>query len=67
MLEIEQTHRCIEFDVSFTSDGVAVVFHDDTLDRTTNGKGPVDNMSFQVGLIQLHYIGSLNEMSNNDS
>ena len=27
--------RCVEFDVSFTSDGHAVVFHDDTVDRLT--------------------------------
>ena len=28
--------RCVEFDISFTSDGHAVVFHDDTVDRLTN-------------------------------
>jgi glycerophosphoryl diester phosphodiesterase len=31
----------IEFDVQLTADGVAVVIHDDDLDRTTDGKGPV--------------------------
>jgi glycerophosphoryl diester phosphodiesterase len=31
----------IELDVDFTSDGHIVVIHDDTVDRTTNGSGPV--------------------------
>jgi glycerophosphoryl diester phosphodiesterase len=30
--------RCIEFDISFTSDGHAVVFHDDTIDRLVTSK-----------------------------
>ncbi len=33
----------IEIDVQLTSDGAAVVFHDDTLDRLTEGVGPVRN------------------------
>lgn len=31
----------VEFDVSFTRDGVPVVLHDSTLNRTTNCRGPV--------------------------
>ncbi len=31
----------IEFDVALTSDGQLVLMHDRTVDRTTNGKGPV--------------------------
>jgi glycerophosphoryl diester phosphodiesterase len=31
----------IELDVDFTSDGHIVVIHDDTVDRTTDGSGPV--------------------------
>jgi glycerophosphoryl diester phosphodiesterase len=31
----------IELDVHFSSDGHIVVIHDDTVDRTTNGSGPV--------------------------
>jgi len=36
----------IETDVRITSDGVVVVFHDATLERTTNGAGPVDRWDF---------------------
>lgn len=33
--------RMVEFDVRLSKDGVPVVFHDDTLDRRTDGSGPV--------------------------
>jgi glycerophosphoryl diester phosphodiesterase len=36
----------IEFDVQASSDGVVVVIHDDTVDRTTDGSGAVASMSF---------------------
>lgn len=39
-------HR-VEFDVQLTRDGVAVVFHDDTLERTTSGKGRVGDTSYE--------------------
>ncbi len=37
----------IEIDVHQTSDKVTVVIHDNTLDRTTNGKGAIDKISFE--------------------
>lgn len=37
----------IEFDVSLTKDGIAVILHDDTLDRTTNLTGPVRHYLFK--------------------
>jgi len=37
----------IEFDVSLTKDGVAVILHDDTLDRTTNLSGPIRHFLYK--------------------
>ncbi|XP_068605924.1 glycerophosphodiester phosphodiesterase 1-like [Brachionichthys hirsutus] len=36
----------VQLDLSFTADGVAVLMHDETLDRTTNGTGPVSKVQF---------------------
>jgi glycerophosphoryl diester phosphodiesterase len=36
---------CVEFDLHRTSDGVFVLMHDDTVDRTTDGTGRVDQMT----------------------
>jgi len=33
--------RWVEFDAKLTRDGVAIIMHDDTLNRTTSGRGPV--------------------------
>ena len=38
--------KWVEFDVSFTSDGTAVAFHDDTVDRITDGEGAVTSLTF---------------------
>ncbi|MFI7342952.1 LamG-like jellyroll fold domain-containing protein [Streptomyces sp. NPDC050085] len=35
----------VETDVQFTKDGVPVLMHDDTVDRTTNGTGRVDQLT----------------------
>lgn len=39
-------YRYIETDVRITRDGVVVVFHDETLERTTNGSGRVVDWEF---------------------
>jgi len=36
----------VEFDVKLTRNRVPVVIHDDTLDRTTDGSGPIANSDF---------------------
>jgi glycerophosphoryl diester phosphodiesterase len=38
----------VEFDVQLTRDNVAVVFHDEMLDRTSNGTGRVSETDFDV-------------------
>ncbi len=40
-LALRMDVRHIELDVQLTSDGQIVVIHDDTVDRTTDGSGPV--------------------------
>ncbi|HKB82526.1 MAG TPA: glycerophosphodiester phosphodiesterase [Burkholderiales bacterium] len=37
----------VEFDVKLTADGIPVLMHDDTLERTTNGLGPVAETSYK--------------------
>jgi glycerophosphoryl diester phosphodiesterase len=37
----------IELDVQLAKDGVVVVIHDESLDRVTNGKGPVRTYTFE--------------------
>lgn len=38
--------KWVELDVKLTSDSVPIIFHDDFLDRTTNGHGPVAAISY---------------------
>ncbi len=37
----------VELDVKLTKDHVPIIFHDDTLDRTTNGYGPVAEILYE--------------------
>ncbi|MEW5822068.1 MAG: glycerophosphodiester phosphodiesterase family protein, partial [Cyanobacteriota bacterium] len=37
----------IELDVTLTKDGELIIIHDDTLDRTTNGKGLVSEFTLE--------------------
>lgn len=37
----------VEFDVKLSADGRAILMHDDTLERTTNGRGPVAGASWE--------------------
>ena len=39
--------RAVEFDVHVASCGTPVVIHDETLDRTTNGEGPVSRQTVE--------------------
>jgi glycerophosphoryl diester phosphodiesterase len=48
---IREAARCgarwVEFDAKLTGDGVVILMHDDTLDRTTSGRGPVAQASYR--------------------
>lgn len=37
----------VEIDVKLTKDSVPIIFHDDTLERTTNGSGPVAETTYE--------------------
>lgn len=45
-MRVGYTHgyRMVEFDVKLSGDGVAFLLHDDTLDRTTSGRGRADSL-----------------------
>lgn len=36
----------VELDLEFTADGVPILMHDETVDRTTNGSGPLNKLLF---------------------
>jgi glycerophosphoryl diester phosphodiesterase len=42
---IAQTPALLEIDIRRTKDGVLVLMHDETVDRTTTGAGPLDQLS----------------------
>lgn len=44
-LALESGAPMVEIDVQYTRDRQMVVFHDDTLERTTNGSGPITERS----------------------
>ena len=37
----------VEFDVKLSEDGTPILMHDDTLDRTTDGHGPVSDLAYE--------------------
>lgn len=44
---IESGVQMIEFDIQFSKDSVLVIMHDDSVDRTTDGKGNVADLTFK--------------------
>lgn len=50
----------LEFDFHLTKDGVPVVIHDSTLDRTTNGTGPIEEKNWdEIKTLDAAYYFSL--------
>jgi glycerophosphoryl diester phosphodiesterase len=43
---VNKGFRIVETDVKITSDGVFVLLHDDTIDRTSNGSGAINQMTY---------------------
>ena len=43
---VKQGFRYLETDVHLTSDGILLAFHDDKLDRVTDGNGPIAELSY---------------------
>ena len=41
-----QGFNYVETDIRFTSDGIPVLLHDESIDRTSDGQGKIQNMSF---------------------
>jgi glycerophosphoryl diester phosphodiesterase len=37
----------IEFDIAYSKDSIMVIMHDDQLDRTSTGKGPIGNYTYE--------------------
>lgn len=42
----------VELDLEFSADGVPVLMHDETVERTTNGSGPLSTLTL-TQLLQL--------------
>ncbi len=43
----EQGFKYVECDVQFTKDGIPVLLHDDTIDRTSNGSGALSSFTYE--------------------
>lgn len=61
----------VEVDVNTTKDGILILMHDNSIDRTTNGTGYVSNLTFtelqklfltKDGAVTTHKIPTLNEV-----
>lgn len=46
-LAVQNGFKYVETDVSLTSDGVPMLLHDDTIDRTSNGSGTLKQMTYE--------------------
>lgn len=43
----EYGYKYVETDVTFTADGVPVLLHDDTVDRTSDGSGKINSLTYE--------------------
>lgn len=56
----------LEIDVHLTKDGIPVVIHDETVKRTTNGKGYVKTSAFQKLNCWMRAVGFLQNFKTNE-
>ena len=61
-----QGFKYVECDVLFTKDGVPVLLHDDTIDRTSNGSGAVSSLTYEQ-LLQYDFSYDDNDTENDFS
>lgn len=47
VLSKKKGFKYAECDVAFTSDGIAVLLHDDTIDRTSDGSGSISSLTYE--------------------
>lgn len=47
ILSRKKGYKYVECDVSFTKDGVAVLLHDSTIDRTSDGSGNINSLTYE--------------------
>ena len=43
----EEGASAVEVDLQFTKDGYPILLHDPTVDRTSNGKGAISELTFE--------------------
>lgn len=58
--------KYVECDVQFTKDGIPVLLHDDTIDRTSNGSGTLSQMTY-AELLQYDFSYDSNDSVNDFS
>ena len=61
-----QGFKYVECDVQFTKDGIPVLLHDDTIDRTSNGSGTLSQMTY-AELLQYDFSYDHNDTVNDFS
>ncbi len=62
----KQGFKYVECDVQFTKDGVAVLLHDNTIDRTSNGSGKIGELTY-AELLQYDFSYDDNDTDNDFS
>lgn len=59
---VENGFKAIEIDPRVTKDGIPILMHDPTIDRTTTGKGKLSDMTYnQIKNLNLTYNGKVTE------